>query len=81
MNRLELLKVLARIEWGSYRRGQGSGYMSSGGDGPLIPACPDCGQCMDTPEAHGHFNKSAIGHAKDCRLAKAIKSLTPPPFR
>jgi hypothetical protein len=58
------------LEWSSFKQGQGSGYMSSGGDGPLLPACPLCGQLKPGPGAKGHFIAEAIGHKPDCEFRK-----------
>ncbi len=44
-----------RLEWSSFRQGQGSGYMSSGGDGPLLPACLLCGHLKPGAGAESHF--------------------------
>ena len=73
LNELEATKATlerwrTRLEWSSFRQGQGSGYMSSGGDGPLIPACPFCGQLKPGPRAESNFIAEAIGHKPDCEL-------------
>jgi hypothetical protein len=57
-----------RLEWSSFRQGQGSGYMSSGGDGPLLPACPLCGHLKPGAGANGHFRAEFIGHKSDCEF-------------
>ena len=65
--------LLHELEWSGSERGQGSGYMSSGGDGPLIRACPIC-RGIDPSDrlAHSHFMGSAHGHRPDCKLSKAL---------
>lgn len=57
-----------RLEWSSFRQGQGSGYMSSGGDGPLLPACPLCGHLKPGAGANGHFRAEFIDHKPDCEF-------------
>lgn len=64
--------MLKKLEWSGYQQGQGSGYMSSGGDGRHYPACPVCDQIKPGVGAHGDFMKSAIGHRKSCKLKKLI---------
>lgn len=73
LNELEATKATlerwrTRLEWSSFRQGQGSGYMSSGGDGPLLPACPLCGHLKPDARAKGHFIAEVIGHKPDCEF-------------
>jgi hypothetical protein len=73
LNELESTKATlerwrTRLEWSSFRQGQGSGYMSSGGDGPLLSACPFCGHLKPGAGAKGHFIAEVIGHKPDCEF-------------
>ena len=47
----KLLNMLKSLEWSGYQQGQGSGYMSSGGDGRHHPACPSCDGLKPTKSA------------------------------
>lgn len=73
---MEDLKLFLKLEFCSYQQGQGSGFMSSGGDGAHYPACPICGGIDPEAGAEGDFNKTAIGHKKSCRLKKRITVLS-----
>jgi hypothetical protein len=64
-----LREMLTALEWSGTQRGQGSGYMSSGGDGPLFAACP---VCRGLKEPNSHFIQEAVGHRIDCALAAAL---------
>jgi hypothetical protein len=79
LNELEVTKATlerwrTHLEWSSFRQGQGSGYMSSGGDGPLLPACPLCGHLKPSARAKGHFIAEVIGHKPDCEFRPRISS-------
>lgn len=68
----ELLAACEDVEWSGTQQGMGYGYMGSGGDGPLIPACPSCGGIH--PEKGKHeFTKEALGHRKNCKLMAALR--------
>jgi hypothetical protein len=68
--------LFLKLEWSGTRQGQGSGFMSSGGDGTHYASCPMCGGINPEAGAEGDFMKSAIGHQKGCRLKKRITQLT-----
>jgi hypothetical protein len=79
LNELEVTKATlerwrTHLEWSGFRQGQGSGYMSSGGDGPLLPACPLCGHLKPSARAKGHFIAEVIGHKPDCEFRPRISS-------
>jgi hypothetical protein len=73
MNREELLLLIKRLQWSGTRRGQGSGYMGSGGDGTPYPACPVCSRINPKSGARSEFMDEAIGHKKNCKLALALR--------
>ncbi len=64
-------KTLELVEWLDSTRGQGSGPMGSGGDGPKFPACPVCGGIHESGSIE--FIASAIGHKPTCVLKKLIE--------
>lgn len=67
-----LIKVLESVEWSASTRGQGSGMMGSGGDGPLVRACPVCGGIDTSDPRKREFNNSTHGHRDDCSLKTAL---------
>ena len=69
----DLIKFIRKLEWASYAQGQGSGFMSSGGDGQLYPACPVCGGIKPGSGAEGDFMRSAIGHYRGCQMKEILK--------
>lgn len=71
MNEREMLQ---KLEWSGHRRGQGSGFMGSGGDGLLYRACPVC-RGLEKPNAE--FAPGAVGHRADCDLHKVLSSDCP----
>lgn len=73
VSRAAMVQLLKRLEWSSFRQGQGSGYMSSGGDGPWIPACPMC-RNVHSEKGEGHFIAEARGHKPDCELLRLLKA-------
>ncbi len=71
-------ELLRKLEWSSYCRGPGSGYMCSGGDGPLVRACPICGNVDPSdPLARNNFIAEAHGHKKDCWMGTKISDIKP----
>src|SRR5215218_1499018 len=73
LNELEATKATlarwrTRLEWSSFRQGQGSGYMSSGSDGPLLPACPHCGHLKPGRGAESNFKAEFVGQKADCEF-------------
>lgn len=71
------LELLRELEWCGTSRGQGTGFMGSGGDGYPARSCPICGG-IDPSDERGtwEFVKGAIGHRDDCRLAATLKQET-----
>jgi len=68
-----MVQLLKRLEWSSFQQGQGSGYMSSGGDGPWIPACPIC-RNVHPEKGKSEFIAEALGHKPDCELLKFLEN-------
>jgi hypothetical protein len=68
-----MVQLLKRLEWSSFTQGQGSGYMSSGGDGPWIPTCPIC-RNVHPEKGKGDFIAEALGHKPDCELRKFLET-------
>lgn len=64
--------MLKKLEWSSFQLGQGSGYMSSGGDGPLVRACPVCNQIDPKDPGKRDFMEEAHGHKRSCKLKQLI---------
>jgi len=69
----EAIELLEDLEWSSYQRGQGSGYMSSNDDGPMIKSCPICKGIDPNDKHRGDFVESVHGHRDDCQLKKVIR--------
>lgn len=67
--RTDLEAIVAKLEWSGRSRGPGSGYMTSGGDGPLVPSCPLCRGIEPTHPQRGCFIESVHGHRDDCFFA------------
>ena len=67
----DMLEALKEMEWASYVQGAGYGPHSSGGDGPMIPACPSC-RGVHPEKGRREFIASACGHTKACKLDAAI---------
>lgn len=65
-----LREILKRLEWSSHRRGMGTGFMGSGGNGRMYTACPICGGLK---EPNGDFHASAVGHSPTCELQKELE--------
>ena len=63
---------LKDIEWSGSRQGQGSGPMSSGGNGPMVRCCPKCRGVDPSDPNKGHFIDSVIGHRDGCEIKKEI---------
>ncbi len=68
-----LKEMLKRLEWASVREGPGSGYMSSGGDGARIPACPIC-RIVHPEKGKSDFIAEALGHKPDCELLAVLRA-------
>lgn len=69
----KLLKLLRDLEWSA--EADCAPY-SMGGDSPYsLPACPKCGGVKPVSNAEAEFTKEAIGHKKNCILAKELKLL------
>ena len=68
-------KLLKELEWTGYQQGQGYGYMGSGNDGPVFPACPICNGIKPKSGAEREFDSSAIGHQPRCRMKSVLKSI------
>jgi hypothetical protein len=66
-----LRAAIDQIEWSGHQRGQGSGPMSSGGDGPMVRSCPYCEGIDPSDRSSGDFIKSVHGHRPDCEIAAA----------
>jgi hypothetical protein len=64
--------LVDKLEWSGVMRGQGSGFMSSGGDGPLVSACPMCGGINPQDQYKNDFNEESWGHRKRCALDAAL---------
>jgi hypothetical protein len=62
------MRLLSDLEWSSFQRGAGRGFMDSGGDGPLVRCCPCCRGIYPDSAFRSDFRKEYWGHAKDCRL-------------
>ena len=72
------VKLLKRLEWSGSTQGQGTGFMSSGGDGPMVACCPECGGIKPDDLYSGHFMVEYHGHRSDCDLAYDLKQLKDP---
>lgn len=75
ITRASLLKLFKKLEWSSFQQGQGSGFMSSGGDGPWVSSCPYCDQIKPGTRGASDFMESAHGHKRSCRLNLTIIEL------
>lgn len=71
VTQVDAVALLRELEWSGSRKGQGS-YMGAA-DGRRYPACPVCGQIKPDSGSDGDFTKDAVGHAKDCRLRRAVE--------
>jgi hypothetical protein len=67
-------KLLKRLEWSDRKQGQGYGYMGSGNDGPIFPACPICNGAKPGTGAEKEFS-SGIGHTVRCVLKKELEKV------
>ena len=67
-----MLEMLKAMEWAASHQGAGSGPYGSGGDGPMIPACPCCGG-IHPEKGKLEFISSVLGHTKACLLDNAIR--------
>jgi hypothetical protein len=75
MMNTKIKKLLKKLEWSGYQQGQGSGFMSSGGDGRHYPACPICDGIQPGSGSEGDFMSSAVGHRSRCQLKSILKDL------
>lgn len=63
------IDLLRRLEWSGIRRGQGTGFMGSGGNGEVYSSCPIC---HGLKKPNGEFSHLAVGHKPDCELAARL---------
>ena len=71
-----LLILLKALEWSGTTQGQGTGFMSSGGDGPNISCCPNCRGIDPDDKNRGHFVSKGHGHRSSCTLDRFIQELS-----
>lgn len=68
----ELYEALSAAEWSAKKQGQGSGFMGSGGNGPLVAACPSCVGICPEDQRKNEFMARVHGHGDNCALDKAL---------
>jgi hypothetical protein len=73
MNKTKLLAIIRKLEWRGETRGQGYGFMGSGGDGPIVRCCPLCRGIDPTDDCRAEFIESAWDHKDSCNIKRALQ--------
>ena len=72
---IKIKKLLKKLEWSGQQQGQGYGYMGSGNDGPIFPACSICQGVKPNCGGEREFGEEYIGHRPRCQMKILLKEI------